>query len=245
LFPSTHPTPYASRRPVITLSTHAQDRAERIVREALERHPGRVALAVSFGGASGMALLDLTLRLDRSVPVYYLDTGLLFPETYALVERAAQRYGISPIAVKPELSVEAQGQRYGEALWASDPDQCCALRKVAPQRAFLRGFDAWLTAIRRAQTANRAAVDAIAWDDSAELTKVSPLFDWSDEEVWHYINEHGVPVNPLHFDGYPSIGCVPCTRRVAPGEDARAGRWAGFAKTECGLHLAPSAEVTR
>jgi phosphoadenosine phosphosulfate reductase len=239
LFPGTH----ASRRPVISLSTHAHERAERIVREALERHPGRVALAVSFGGPSGMALLDLTLRLDRSIPVYYLDTGLLFPETYGLVERAARHYGIAPIAVKPELSLEAQAERYGEALWETDPDRCCALRKVAPQRAFLRGFDAWLTAIRRAQSTTRTGVDPISWDGAAEVSKVSPLFDWSDEEVWEYIGAHGVPVNALHFDGYPSIGCVPCTRRVAPGEDARAGRWAGFLKTECGLHQAPPVEA--
>jgi phosphoadenosine phosphosulfate reductase len=192
-----------------------------------------------------MALLDLTLRLDRSVPVYYLDTGLLFPETYALVERAGRHYGITPIAVKPELSLDEQAERYGDQLWASDPDRCCALRKVAPQRAFLHGFDAWLTAIRRAQTTTRAGVDAVAWDASAELTKVSPLYDWSDEEVWDYVGAHGVPVNALHFDGYPSIGCVPCTRRVASGEDARAGRWAGFAKTECGLHQPPAAEARR
>jgi phosphoadenosine phosphosulfate reductase len=235
----------ASRRPVISLSTHAQDRAERIVRETLERYPTRVALAVSFGGPSGMALLDLTLRLDPSVPVYYLDTGLLFPETYALVERAARHYGIAPIAVKPELSLEAQAEQYGEALWASDPDRCCELRKVVPQRAFLRGYDAWMTAIRRAQGTTRAAVDAVAWDATSELTRVSPLYDWSDEDVWQYIGEHAVPVNALHFDGYPSIGCAPCTRRVAAGEDARAGRWAGFAKTECGLHLAPPAQVQR
>ncbi|HYZ15006.1 MAG TPA: phosphoadenylyl-sulfate reductase [Candidatus Acidoferrum sp.] len=233
-----------NKEPAIPLITHAQESAERITREALERYPGHIALAVSFGGPSGMALLDLTLRIDPDVPVYYLDTGLLFPETYALVERASRRYGIEPIAVRPELSLEAQANQYGDSLWASDPDRCCALRKVAPQRAFLRGFDAWLTGIRRAQSDQRGGIEPVAWDESAELAKISPLYDWSDEDVWRYVNDHDVPVNVLHADGYPSIGCVPCTRRVAEGEDARAGRWAGFAKTECGLHL-PPAETPR
>jgi phosphoadenosine phosphosulfate reductase len=201
--------------------------AERIVRETLARHPGRVALACSFGGPSGMALLDLAL--------YYVDTGLLFPETYALVERVARRYGIVPLAVAPELSPDEQARAFGPELWARDPDRCCALRKVAPNRAFLAGYDAWFTGIRRAQSGTRAAIEPFA-PDGAGLVKVSPLFDWSDEHVWAYVNERGVPVSALHADGYPSIGCVPCTRRPAPGEDARAGRWTGFAKTECGLH---------
>jgi phosphoadenosine phosphosulfate reductase len=209
--------------------------AERIVRETLARHPGRVALACSFGGPSGMALLDLALRVERALPVYYVDTGLLFPQTYALVERVAHRYGIVPLAVAPELSLDAQARALGPELWARDPDRCCALRKVAPNRAFLAGYDAWFTGIRRAQSSARAGIEPFE-DDGAGLLKVSPLFDWSDAEVWAYVNEHGVPVNALHADGYPSIGCVPCTRRPAPGEGGRAGRWAGFAKTECGLH---------
>jgi phosphoadenosine phosphosulfate reductase len=182
-----------------------------------------------------MALLDLALRVDREIPVYYLDTGLLFEATHALVERAARRYGIAPIAVHPELSLERQAERFGEALWARDPDRCCALRKVAPHRAFLAGFDAWFTGIRRAQSRTRADIDAVS-DDGARLVKVSPLFDWSDADVWSYVNAHDVPVNALHADGYPSIGCAPCTGRPAHGADARSGRWGGFAKTECGLH---------
>ncbi|MDB5073677.1 MAG: adenylylsulfate reductase, thioredoxin dependent [Candidatus Eremiobacteraeota bacterium] len=213
-------------------------RAEAIVREVLAQYPGRVALACSFGGPSGMALLDLVLRVDRGVPVYYVDTGLLFPETHALVERAAQRYGIVPTALHSELSVQAQAERYGEALWARDPDACCAMRKVAPHRAFVAGYDAWFTGIRRVQARTRADVEPTA-RDGERLVKVSPLFDWTDEDVWAYVNEHDVPVNALHGDGYPSIGCMPCTLRPAPGEDARSGRWAGFGKTECGLHLAP------
>lgn len=214
----------------------AASRAEQVIRETLARYPGRVALACSFGGPSGMVLLDLVLRADRDVPVYYIDTGLLFAETYALVERASRRYGIAPVALAPELSVEEQAERFGDALWARDPDRCCALRKVAPHRVYLDGFDAWLTGIRRVQSSERRDADTVT-RDGAHLVKVSPLLDWSDADVWSYVNEHDVPVNALHADGYPSIGCIPCTRRPAAGEDARAGRWAGFGKTECGLHV--------
>ncbi|MBV8642386.1 MAG: phosphoadenylyl-sulfate reductase [Candidatus Eremiobacteraeota bacterium] len=217
-------------------------RAERVIRDAIVRHGGRVAVACSFGGPSGMALLDLVQRIDRTLPVYYIDTGLLFPETYALVARAGRRYGIAPVALQPALTVAEQDARYGAALWERDPDACCALRKVAPHRAFLRGYGAWLTAIRRDQSATRAEIEPVA-DDGAGLVKVSPLFDWSEADVWAYVNAHDVPVNPLLADGYPSLGCIPCTRR-ASADDPRAGRWTGFAKTECGLHHAPAGRAS-
>jgi phosphoadenosine phosphosulfate reductase len=221
---------------VETSTARAAESAEQIVRRTLHSYPSRVALACSFGGPAGMVLLDLTLRIDPTVPVYYLDTGLLFAETYALIERVSHRYGIAPIAVRPELSVAAQAERYGEALWSTDPDRCCALRKVAPNRAFLRTFGAWLTGVRRAGSATRSDLDAVR-SDADGVSKVSPLYDWTDDDVWSYLNANGVPVNPLHAEGYPSIGCSPCTRPVAPGEGARDGRWPGFAKTECGIHL--------
>jgi phosphoadenosine phosphosulfate reductase len=208
--------------------------AEAIVRDALARFP-RLALACSFGAPSGMALLDLMLRLERTVPVYYLDTGLLFPETYALIERVARRYAIVPHPVRTELSLDAQALAHGEALWARDPDRCCALRKVEPQRVFLRDYDGWMSGVRRVDSAARRAAEPFEADGDG-LTKVNPLFDWSDDELWAYVDARGVPVNPLHGDGYRSVGCMPCTRAVAQDEDARAGRWSGFAKTECGLH---------
>jgi phosphoadenosine phosphosulfate reductase len=226
---------------VKTSADRAVESAAEIIRRTLHDHPSRVALACSFGGPSGMALLDLTLRVDPTIPVYYLDTGLLFAETYALIERVSRRYGVAPIAVRPELSVEAQAARYGPALWATDPDRCCSLRKVGPNRAFLRTFDAWLTGVRRAQSATRSDLDPLQ-PDADGIYKVSPLYDWSDDDVWRYVNANGVPVNALHAEGYPSIGCVPCTRAVAPGEGPRAGRWAGFEKTECGIH-APAPAV--
>jgi phosphoadenosine phosphosulfate reductase len=209
--------------------------AASIVTEALRRFPNRTALACSFGAPSAMALLDLTLRIDRTVPVYYLDTGLLFVETYALIERTSQRYGITPIAVRPKLSLEAQAAEYGDALWSREPDRCCALRKVAPMRDFLRNYSAWFSGIRRADSPARRTAEPFE-PDANGLTKVNPLYDWSDDDVDQYVAGHNVPLNPLHFEGYPSLGCTPCTRAIAPGEDPRAGRWSNFTKTECGLH---------
>ena len=215
----------------------AAERAQAIVAEAVERFP-KLALACSFGAPSSSALLDVALRVERSIPVYYLDTGLLFSETYALVDRTARRYGIEPIPVKPSLSLADQAETYGDQLWARDPDLCCALRKLQPQQTFLRGYDAWLTGLRRADSAARRSTEPFE-RDGATLTKVNPLYDWSDQELSDYVNERDLPLNALHLEGYPSLGCVPCTRAVAPGEDPRAGRWPGFAKTECGLHAVP------
>ena len=207
-----------------------------ILRWALATYAPRITLACSFGGPSGMALLDMVLRLDPSIPVFYLDTGLLFPETYALVEEITTRYGITPRAVRPSLSVTQQAKHHGDALWARDPDRCCELRKVTPQRKALVGFDAWITGLRRDQSSTRRAAPIVQWDAKFGLTKIFPLADWTERDVWRYLADHDIPSNRLHASGYPSIGCIPCTRPVAAGEDLRAGRWSGFAKTECGLH---------
>ena len=215
-------------------------RAQAIVDGALARHVGNIALACSFGGPSGMVLLDMIAKRDASVPVYFLDTGLLFEETYALVERVRERYGIEPIAVRPELTVKQQNARYGEALWVRDPDACCALRKVEPQRKFLATYDAWITGIRRDQSASRATVDVVSHDEGVGLVKIAPLANWTTNDIWSYVVAHDVPYNPLNDRGYPSLGCTHCTRAIVPGEDPRAGRWSGTGKLECGLH-APTA----
>lgn len=220
----------------------AVERAELVLRDALDTFRNRIVLACSFGGPTGMVLIDLVARLDRSVPVYYLDTGLLFPETYALIGRVRERYGVEPIAVRPELSVAEQAERYGEALWARDPDVCCDIRKVEPQRAFLANYDAWITGLRRDQSASRRDVATVGRDESdPHLVKIAPLADWSERDAWSYIFANDVPYNPLNDRGYPSLGCTHCTRAIVPGEDARAGRWSGFAKVECGLHVAHKA----
>lgn len=207
-----------------------------ILRWAFHTFGERITLACSFGGPSGMALLDMSVKIDPKVRVFYLDTEVLFPETYELAQRAAERYGIQPLAFRPLLTIAEQGERYGDALWSRDPDACCDLRKVEPNRRALRGMDAWISGLRRDQAETRRDLPIVSWDAKFDVVKVSPLVDWTEKDVWAYIAANGVPYNPLHDRGYPSIGCTHCTRAVAPGEDPRAGRWSGLDKTECGLH---------
>jgi phosphoadenosine phosphosulfate reductase len=204
---------------------------------ALRTYGERVVLAVSFGGLGGLVLLDIAIRIAPKLPVYYLDTGLLFPETLAFVRTIEAHYGISAIPVRPTLALVDQAAAHGDALWQRDPDLCCALRKVQPQRAFLKDYAAWMTGLHRGNLATRTDVPRVSWDAAANVVKVSPLAAWNTDTLETYAREHQLPVNPLHADGFPSIGCMPCTRRVGPGEDPRAGRWPGFAKTECGLHV--------
>ena len=199
----------------------------------------RVTLACSFGGVSGMALLDMSVKLNPAVRVFYLDTDVLFPETYDLEKRTAERYGIQPIAFQPLITLQEQAERHGDALWSRDPDACCAIRKVEPNKRALEGMDAWISGLRRDQSETRSAVRPLDWDKKFGLVKVSPLATWTDKDVWRYIMANDVPYNPLHDRGFPSIGCTHCTRAVKEGEDPRAGRWAGTDKDECGLHTEP------
>jgi phosphoadenylyl-sulfate reductase (thioredoxin) len=174
------------------------------------------------------------------VDVFTLDTGLLFPETYALWRRLEERYSLRIRAVRPVLDLQEQAARHGEALWGREPGRCCLIRKVEPLAVALHGHEAWISSIRADQTADRASARVVEWDSRFNLMKVNPLLAWSSEDVWEYLREHDVPTNPLHSRGYPSIGCGPCTSPVHPGEDPRAGRWRGRVKTECGLHTRPS-----
>jgi phosphoadenosine phosphosulfate reductase len=193
-------------------------------------------------GAEGMALIDIAASLNPSLRVFTIDTGFLFPETYQLIDEVEKRYGIQVDRVQPRLTPSAQAEIYGEALWATSPDQCCGLRKVEPLKEKLSGLRAWITAIRRDQTKVRASAKKIEWDQKFQLVKINPIADWTSDDVWDYIRANHVPYNGLHDKNFTSIGCTHCTRAVRPGEDARAGRWAGFQKTECGLHL-PDAPV--
>ncbi len=202
---------------------------------AAGRFAPRITFATAFG-AEGCILVDLIARHHLPIDVFTLDTGLLFPETYALWRRLEERYGLTIRAVRPELSVEGQATVHGAALWERMPDRCCEIRKVAPLRRALSGFDAWITSIRRNQTSDRSAARVVEWDLRFGLVKVNPLAGWTSENVQRYVRVHRVPVNPLHARGYPSIGCMPCTTAVAPGEALRTGRWRGREKTECGLH---------
>ena len=209
---------------------------------AVERFAGRIVLTCSWQRQSSV-LIDMLHRLDAEVRVVELDTGLLFPETYQTRDRLIARYDLDVERILPRESVAEQADSEGPALWTRDADRCCYLRKVEPLQRALEGMDAWVTGIRRAQSASRQGARTIEWDVSREIVKVQPLAGWTDEDVQAYLYAHDVPYNPLHDQGYPSIGCMPCTRAVQPGEDPRSGRWAGTAKTECGLH-APATRST-
>ncbi|WP_455241820.1 phosphoadenylyl-sulfate reductase [Petrachloros mirabilis] len=207
---------------------------------AIARFAPKIVLACSFG-AEDVVLVDMIHRIHPSVPLFYLDTEFLFPETYATRDRIIERYKLQPtqvLSVKSLLTPERQAEQYGEALWTSDPDRCCQLRKVEPLTRVLKGFDAWITGIRRDQAPTRAHAKLIEWDAKFQLVKINPLAKWTWTDVWTYIHIHEVPYNALHDRNYPSIGCTHCTKPVMPGEDPRSGRWQGSAKTECGLHKA-------
>ncbi len=207
--------------------------AEVIIEWAVATFGDRFAITSSMGDA---VLAHLASRVAPGVDVVFLDTGYHFAETIGTRDAVAATLPVNLISITPKQTVAEQDATHGEDLFARDPDLCCALRKVAPLNETLQGYDAWATGLRRDETRNRVIAPVIGWDDTKRKVKVSPLARWSSDDVDRYVAEHGVLVNPLAYDGYPSIGCRPCTRRVAPGEDPRSGRWAGTGKTECGIH---------
>lgn len=217
-----------------------QWRAEQVLAWAGQTFGARACLASSFG-AEDVVLIDLTARINSPFPIFTLDTDFLFPETYELIDVIQRRYGLLIERLHPGITPEEQAKQFGETLWKRYPDQCCEIRKIAPLKQRLQSASAWITGIRRDQSVTRANAQKLEWDSKFGLVKLNPLADWTEKDVWSYIRLHNVPCNPLHERNYPSIGCRHCTRAVLPGEDARAGRWSGFGKTECGLH--PSAAV--
>ncbi len=215
---------------------------EEVLSWAFTNYGKDVAIASGFG-VEGMVLLDLAARVRPDFRVFTLDTEFLFPETYDLMDRVEKRYGIKVERVLSPFSPEEQERQFGAALWSRDPDQCCGVRKVEPLKAKLKELRAWITAIRRDQTSSRASARKVEWDAKFQLLKINPIADWTSAMVWSHALKHNVPYNPLHDKNYPSIGCTHCTRAVRPGENARAGRWSGSDKTECGLHVAAPAEI--
>jgi phosphoadenosine phosphosulfate reductase len=187
--------------------------------------------------------LHLLSEIDPGVRVFNLDTGYQFPETLELRDRLAARYGIEVELVSAEATVPEYEKLHGGPLYVSNSDQCCYDRKIVPLRRALAGYDAWITAIRADQSTDRASAQIVGVDPKFGLIKVNPLLSWTRRDVWAFIATHHVPYNPLHDQGYASIGCWPCTRALALGEDERAGRWAGHAKTECGLHSLDSSQL--
>ncbi|MGH3413091.1 MAG: phosphoadenylyl-sulfate reductase [Marmoricola sp.] len=207
--------------------------AEDIVEWAAATFGERFCVTSSMADA---VLAHVASQVAPGIDVVFLETGYHFAETTGTRDAVAATLPVNVVDVTPEQTVAEQDAAYGKDLFARDPDLCCALRKVQPLTRLLSGYDAWATGLRRAETHNRVIAPVVGWDESKQMVKVSPLARWSDEDVERYIAENDVLVNPLQYDGYPSIGCWPCTRRVNPGEDPRSGRWAGTNKTECGIH---------
>ncbi|CAN5407032.1 phosphoadenylyl-sulfate reductase [soil metagenome] len=192
-----------------------------------------VTVACSMADA---VLPHLVSQQLPGVDVLFLDTGYHFPETYATRDEVARALDVRVVDVLPEKTVPEQDAEHGAELFSRDPSLCCALRKVAPLQKSLAGYEVWFTGVRREEAPTRSATPLVTFDDRNGLVKVNPLAAWSFDELLDYASANEVPVNLLMANGYPSIGCAPCTRAVAPGEDPRAGRWAGITKTECGLH---------
>lgn len=207
--------------------------ADEIIAWAARTFGDRLCVTSSMTDA---VIIDLVSRQVPGIDVLFLDTGYHFAETIGTRDAVAAVYPVNLINVTPELTVAEQDAAHGPRLYERDPDRCCAMRKVAPLQKALAGYRAWVTGVRRADGPTRANTPVVAWDERRQMVKLNPLARWSDEDVEAYVAEHGVLVHPLLSEGYPSIGCEPCTRRVAEGEDPRAGRWAGLSKTECGLH---------
>lgn len=209
--------------------------AEEVLTWAAEEFGDSLAVACSMAGDT--VLPHIVSGVHPGVDVLFLETGYHFAETEGTRAEMGTVLAVNVIDVLPRLTVVEQDEQYGKDLFARDPGQCCAMRKVEPLNRELATYEAWVTGVRREDNELRRHARLVEWDSTHHMVKINPIAAWTFEDVIDYAGRHGVPVNPLLTDGYPSIGCEPCTRRVQPGEDPRAGRWAGLAKTECGIHL--------
>lgn len=203
---------------------------------AYKEYGDDVVYACSFG-VEGIVLIDLIYQINPHATIVFLDTGLHFKETYDLIDKVKEDYPrLNIILKKPALTVQEQETVYGDQLWNRNPDRCCQIRKVIPLREALEGNKAWISGLRREQSLTRKHLDFINKDDKFQLVKICPLIHWSWKDVWDYVDDHKLPYNPLHDQGYPSIGCFPCTAKVKESGNLRDGRWANTEKVECGLH---------
>lgn len=214
----------------------AEASAEEVLRWAVERFHPRLTMATAFG-VEGCCIIHMLAEIEPKVRVFNLDTGYQFAETLALRETLKERYGIEVEYVRPETTTAEYEALHGGPLYVERPDQCCQDRKIVPLRKALVGYEGWISAIRADQTTDRAKANVVQWDAKFKLVKINPLLHWTKVTVWNFVHKHKIPYNPLHDEGFASIGCQPCTRAVVDGEDERAGRWAGTAKKECGLHV--------
>ena len=213
-----------------------------ILRWAVESYHPRLTMATAFG-PEGCVILHLLSEIEPKVRVFNLDTGYQFAETLELRDRIAERYGIEVEMVRADRSVPEYEASHGGPIYGTTPDRCCHDRKIVPLRRAVVGYEAWISAIRADQSTHRAKASIVGWDAKFGLVKVNPLLSWTKRDVWSFVMANKVPYNPLHDQGYPSIGCWPCTKSVNIGEDERAGRWSGMAKTECGLHSLDSSQL--
>jgi phosphoadenosine phosphosulfate reductase len=209
---------------------------EDILEWAVDRFAPQLVMTSNFG-AEGLVVIDKLARIAPQTPVVYLDTGFQFAETDRLKEKIRERYRIKIVEQRAELSVVEQNRLYGGKLYERDPDLCCRIRKVEPLKKALAGYDGWIAALRRDQSPTRAKIGVVEWNARHGLVKIHPLATWTRRDVWDYIVRHELPYHPLYDDGYTSIGCQPCTHRVAAGAHERSGRWEGKGKLECGIHL--------
>lgn len=209
-----------------------------VLQWAVDRFHPRLLVSTAFG-AEGCCIIHMLAAIEPGVRMINIDTGYQFAETLTLRERIKERYRIEVEYIRPESTVQEYEKEHGGPMYVHRPDQCCYDRKILPLKRALERINplAWVSAIRKDQTADRAQADVVQWDAKFDLVKVNPLLNWTKKDVWAFIVKHDIPYNPLHDQNYPSIGCWPCTRAVQAGEDDRAGRWAGKVKKECGLHV--------
>ncbi|MEO3800585.1 phosphoadenylyl-sulfate reductase [Nonomuraea sp. B1E8] len=208
--------------------------AREIIRWAAATFGERLCLTSSMSDA---LLIDLVSRVKPGVDVLFIDTGYHFAETIGTRDAVRQVYDVNVIDIKPSRTVDEQDRELGPRLFGRNPDLCCYLRKVEPLNRALEPYLAWISGIRRDESPSRTNTRVVEWDAKRQMVKVNPIAAWTQDDVDNYIADNGVLINPLHYDNYPSIGCAPCTRQVADGEDPRSGRWAGLGKVECGIHL--------
>ncbi len=202
---------------------------------------------IGFGtgfGSSGSVILDHLVQVNRDIPVFYIDTDVLFQETYELRKQLENRYDIQIIRYHSGLSIDEQGKQFGDRLWESNPDKCCNIRKVQPLKDALANYDVWITGIRRDQSITRSNAPIVEWEPRFNVLKVNPLATWTHDQVWDYLRENNIPYNDLYNRDYGSIGCFHCTSPLSAKESERAGRWRGLQKTECGLHFVEANDST-
>ncbi|MFJ8268583.1 phosphoadenylyl-sulfate reductase [Peribacillus asahii] len=207
-----------------------------VLKWSYEQYGEEIVYACSFG-IEGIVLVDLISKVKPNATIVFLDTDVHFKETYETIERVKEKYpSLNIVMKKPKLTLEEQASEFGDKLWESNPNQCCQIRKLVPLNEVLSDSKAWISGLRREQSETRKHVQYINRDDKFQSVKICPLIHWTWKDVWRYVHKNDLPYNPLHDQGYPSIGCSHCTAPAFTADDLRSGRWQGQGKTECGLH---------